>query len=186
MEIKLILSGFGGQGVMLAGQLLSRTMVDKGGEAIFLPYYGPEQRGGTANCRVTLSDSDIYSPIVKESDVLIAFNLPSLRKFENDVKRGGMILADSTLCSEKTQRRHVNFYPIPATGLARGLGNEKAANIIMLGAFLELTGIVSEEEVYKAICKKLSGKPELLAVDKKALRLGKNFAATLKQEEKDG
>lgn len=184
MESRIILAGFGGQGIMLAGQLLGQAMVDKGGEAVFLPQYGPEQRGGTASCKVIVSDTTIYSPIISEGDVLFAFNTPSLQKFEGNIKSGGMILVDSTLCKKNSAREDVDCYQIPATDMAGKLGSEKTANIILLGVYLELTGMVNERNLINVLSRKLSEKPQLLETDKRALQTGREFARTIKLNRK--
>ena len=172
MENRLIIAGFGGQGVMLTGQLLSCANMEKGLEAIFLPHYGPEQRGGTASCRVTLSDREIFSPVVREIDVLMAFNDPSLAKFESQVRPGGMVLTNSSLCKRPVSRADVSVHAIPADAIAEEIGSQKVANIVVLGAYIALTGILTQEEVFATIRHKLARKPELFGMNREALRRG--------------
>lgn len=172
MENRMIIAGFGGQGVMLTGQLLSLTNMNKGLEALFLPHYGPEQRGGTASCQVTLSDKEIFSPMVRGIDVLMAFNDPSLIKYAHQVKPGGMILTNSSLCKHVLERSDVTVYPIPADEIADEIGSQKVANIVVLGAYVTLTGLLTQEEVFETIKKKLAKKPQLFDMNREALRRG--------------
>ena len=172
MENRMIIAGFGGQGVMLTGQLLSITNMEKGLDALFLPHYGPEQRGGTAACRVTLSDSEIFSPTVRQIDVLLAFNDPSLLKYQDQVKPGGTILTNSSICKEKVSREDVKVYPIPADEIAEEIGSQKVANIVALGAYITLTGVLTQDEVFETIKHKLAKRPQLFAMNREALRRG--------------
>ena len=152
---------------MMIGQLLCYAALDYGKEALFLPHYGPEQRGGTANCSVTISDEPIYSPLVRYIDVLIAMNDPSLAKFENRVKPGGSILINSSLCTHAVQRKDV-----PADDIAAEIGSKKVANIVMLSAYAKVANLFSEAEIIGTVTKKLGRKVEFLPMNKEAVRRG--------------
>ncbi len=171
---KIICAGFGGQGVMLIGQLISYAGMLEGKEVSWLPSYGPEMRGGTANCSVMVSDRTIGSPIItNDATTAIVMNLPSLDKFEADVVEGGKLLINSSLIDKKASRDELNVYYVPANEMAVDLGNSKVANMVMLGAYLELTKIVEVPSVMKAL-KKVFGesKAHLLDINEKALMAG--------------
>lgn len=154
MENKIICAGFGGQGVMSMGQLLAYAGMIEGKNVSWLPSYGPEMRGGTANCAVTVSDEEISSPIItNDADVAIIMNLPSLIKFENDVKPGGKIFINSSLITKKVERTDVEVHYIDANELAKEIGNPKAANLVMLGALLKSMSIVDIEAILEAFKK---------------------------------
>lgn len=172
MEKSLLISGFGGQGVMLIGQMLGYAASDAGKNATFYPSYGAEQRGGTANCTVIISDEEIGSPVTSKLDVLIAMNEPSLNKFESKVKKGGAIIVNSSLIKQKIDHSEKSVYYVPANDMANGLGSSKVANIIMLGAYIGVSGALSIEEAKNIISKKLGKKPELLELNFKAFDAG--------------
>ena len=151
---KVICAGFGGQGVMLMGQLISYAGMLEGKEVSWLPSYGPEMRGGTANCSVMVSERPIGSPVITDdATVAIVMNLPSLDKFQPDVHAGGKLIINSSLIEKKASRSDIHAYYIPANEIANELGNARVANMVMLGAFLELTKTVSVESVLKALAK---------------------------------
>lgn len=171
---KIICAGFGGQGVMSMGQLLTYAGMLEGKEVSWLPSYGPEMRGGTANCNVMLSDSMIGSPIITDdATAAIIMNLPSLDKFEKDVKPGGKILVNSSLIEKKVSRTDVDAYYIPANELAVELGNGRAANMVMLGAYLALVEPVAVNSILEAF-KKVFGekKAHLVPLNEAALKKG--------------
>lgn len=154
MENKIICAGFGGQGVMSMGQLLAYAGMIEDKQVSWLPSYGPEMRGGTANCAVTVSDEPIGSPIITDdADAAIIMNLPSLIKFEKDVKPGGKIFINSSLITKKVERTDVEVYYIDANQLAADIGNIKAANLVMLGALLKANPIVDIEAILEAFKK---------------------------------
>ena len=154
MENKVICAGFGGQGVMSMGQLLAYARMIEDKHVSWLPSYGPEMRGGTANCGVTVSDEEIGSPIItNDADIAIVMNLPSLIKFEKDVKPGGKIFVNSSLIEKKVERTDIEVYYIDANKLAADIGNIKAANLVMLGAVLKSTPIVDIESILEAFKK---------------------------------
>ena len=154
MENKVICAGFGGQGVMSMGQLLAYAGMIEDKHVSWLPSYGPEMRGGTANCGVTVSDEEIGSPIItNDADIAIVMNLPSLIKFEKDVKPGGKIFVNSSLIEKKVERTDIEVYYIDANKIAADIGNIKAANLVMLGAVLKITPIVDIESILEAFKK---------------------------------
>lgn len=148
---EIILAGFGGQGILFAGKILAHAAMIKNKHISWLPSYGPEMRGGTANCSVIISDESIGSPISLSPNILIAMNRPSLDKFENDVVKGGTIIIDSSLVDRKAQRNDVNAFYINATETAEALNVKKLANMIILGAMIKNTGLFSIDEINKTI-----------------------------------
>lgn len=174
MENKFICAGFGGQGVMSMGQLLAYAGMIEDKYVSWLPSYGPEMRGGTANCGVTVSDEEIGSPIItNDADIAIVMNLPSLIKFEKDVKPGGKIFVNSSLIEKKVERTDIEVYYIDANKLAADIGNIKAANLVMLGAVLKSTPIVDIESILEAF-KKVFGpsKEKFIPQNREALIKG--------------
>ncbi|WP_352419277.1 2-oxoacid:acceptor oxidoreductase family protein [Proteiniborus sp.] len=173
MEERLIIAGFGGQGVMSMGQLLTYSGMIENKNVSWLPSYGPEMRGGTANCNVIVSDNLIGSPVVTEATTAIVMNKPSLDKFEKDVIEGGNILINSSLIDKKISRTNVNAYYVPANDIANELGNSKIANMVMLGAYLELTKAVKTDSIVEAF-KKVFGesKARFIPINKEALEKG--------------
>jgi len=170
MTDKLIMAGFGGQGVMLMGELLAYGAMRQKKEVTFMPSYGPEMRGGTANCSVIISDAPISSPIVENPTVLIAMNGPSLAKFEQAVSPGGLIFYNDSLFHPSEARDDVDYIPVDCVRIAREVQSEKVSNMVMLGAVIRRTGILSEESVASAIVSKFSGdKENFIPVNKKAL-----------------
>jgi 2-oxoglutarate ferredoxin oxidoreductase subunit gamma len=173
MMEKIICAGFGGQGVMSMGQLITYAGMIEGRDVSWLPSYGPEMRGGTANCHVIVSDEPIASPIISEATCAIIMNLPSLVKFEKDIKKDGLLLINSSLIDKKASRNDVKTYYIPANKIANDLGNEKTANMIMLGAFLELTKLVEIESIISALRKVFGeSKEHLIPLNREALEKG--------------
>jgi len=171
MKSSLIIGGFGGQGIMLMGKLLGYTACEERLEATFLPSYGPEQRGGTANCRVVLSDKRIGSPIEPKVDVLIAMNEPSLERFEETVKNDGVIFVNSSITTRKTSCGAKAYY-LPADDIAYEIGSKKVANIVMLGAYMAKAGLLSGSALEAVLDEKLAKRPELLEMNRLALIRG--------------
>jgi 2-oxoglutarate ferredoxin oxidoreductase subunit gamma len=176
MEKSFVFAGFGGQGVILAGKLLAQAGVDYGLHVTWLPSYGPEMRGGTANCTVVLSDEPIGSPVVDNPSALVAMNLPSLDRFEKSVAEAGTILVNSSLIGRPTERNDVRVLSVPANDIAVSLGNPRAANMVALGAIVNATGIISLELMKTTMAKVLSHKDsaKLIAVNEQALEAGYN------------
>lgn len=176
MTSQILIAGFGGQGVLFAGKCLAYEGLYEDKQVSWLPSYGPEMRGGTANCSVILSDEPVGSPIVSNPDVLIAMNLPSLDKYENATVSGGMIFVDSALIERKVERMDVKAFYIPATKLANELGIPTLANMIILGKMIKETGAVKFENAVEAMKKVVSAKrQDLLEANIKALQTGYDF-----------
>ncbi|MDD6307749.1 MAG: 2-oxoacid:acceptor oxidoreductase family protein [Clostridia bacterium] len=173
---EIIIAGFGGQGILFSGKLLAYTGLVNGYEISWLPSYGPEMRGGTANCHVILSEEPVASPLVTKPTALIAMNLPSLKKFENAVVPGGVILIDNSLIDATVERTDVTVISIPATRMADEIGAKKLANMIMTGAFVKATGCTDFDGLMKGLEKCVpAGKADLLALNKKVLKMGYTF-----------
>ncbi len=172
-----LFAGFGGQGILFSGKVLAYKGLMEGKNVSWLPSYGPEMRGGTANCSVIISDTPVGSPIVSKPDVLIAMNLPSLDTFENSVKEGGMIFVDSSLIERKVLRTDVKVFYVPATKLASDNNISKLANMIIIGKVLkETNGFENEESVVNALKQVISAKhADMLEVNLNAMRLGRDF-----------
>jgi len=148
---RIIAAGFGGQGVLMLGLGIAQAGMQAGYQVSWIPSYGPEMRGGTANCHVNLSTRRIGSPLVSKPTVLVAMNLPSLDKFESRVEPGGLIIYDSSLINRAPKRDDVNVLPIPATQMADELGNTRIANMVILGAYIAYTGILPKQVLLDAL-----------------------------------
>lgn len=174
MERSFVFAGFGGQGVILAGKLLAQAAANYGLQVTWLPSYGPEMRGGTANCTVVLSDESIGSPVVDNPAVLVAMNLPSLDRFEKTVASGGTIVVNSSLISRPVERNDVRVLSMPANDIALSLGNAQAANMVALGAVIKATGTVPLELIKSTMAMMLSHKDgaRLIALNGQALDAG--------------
>jgi len=171
---EMIFAGFGGQGVLSMGTLLAYAAMKEGKEVSWMPSYGPEMRGGTANCIVNISDQPISSPIVSAYDVAIVFNQPSLKKFEQKVKKGGILIWESTTIKEPPSRTDIKIYPIPAIEKAtHDLKNIKVMNMLMLGVLLKINAIVKKESVLQALKETLPERHhQLIPLNKEAIDLG--------------
>lgn len=173
MTNDIIVSGFGGQGVMAIGKTLTEAGMKEGKEVSWLPSYGPEMRGGTANCSVVISDDPIVSPIVLEPTELIAMNLPSLIKFENLVQKGGTIFVNSSVVSQKVERKDVRAVYVDCIGIAEKLGNGKVANMVMLGAYIEAMKNLKTDTIKEMLVHMFTGsKAKLVDLNIQALALG--------------
>jgi len=173
MTHEIIMAGFGGQGVMAMGKILVEAALKEGKNVSWLPSYGPEMRGGTANCSVIVSEDPIGAPIVTEATAAIVMNRPSLDKFEEDVIPGGSLLINSSLIDQKATRKDINVYYIPANDIANELGVGKIANIVMLGAYLKISGAAKEESIMEIITEIFSGKKaSVIPLNKEALLRG--------------
>ena len=176
MTKQILLAGFGGQGILFSGKFLAYEGLIEGKELSWLPSYGPEMRGGTANCSVILSDEPVGSPIVTDPDILIAMNLPSLDKYEDATVEGGQIFVDSSLIERKIQRKDVEAYYIPATKMASDNNLTGLANMIMIGYMIRKSGIIPYENVEKTMAKVVPPKKQnLLELNIKAVELGYNY-----------
>lgn len=173
---QILIAGFGGQGVLFAGKFLAYKGLIADKQVSWLPSYGPEMRGGTANCSVIISDTPVGSPIVGTPDVLVAMNLPSLKKYENDVKKGGIIIVDSTLIDEKVARDDVTTYYVPATKMANDEGFSTLANMILMGKLMKVCPEIGFDGTDKAVNKVVPPKKaNLIDVNLKALKTGYEF-----------
>lgn len=178
IDERIIVAGFGGQGVMMIGKLLAHSGMMENRNVSWLPSYGPEMRGGTANCNVIISENIIGAPVVTKASCVIAMNLPSLDKFEKDVNAGGRLLMNSSLIDRKSTRDDVNVFEIPVNDIANRQGSLKVANVVMLGAYIALAHVVKGETIFEAI-KEVLGKSKrhLLDINIKALNEGMKFAS---------
>ena len=173
---QILIAGFGGQGVLFAGKFLAYKGLVQEKQVSWLPSYGPEMRGGTANCSVILSETPVGSPIITNPDILVAMNLPSLQKFVDAVVPGGKIILDSTLIGTKVERTDVEVYYIPATQLAKDAGFGSLANMILAGKVLKLTDGVAwdgNKETLEAFIP--AKKAALIEVNCKALQMGYDY-----------
>ncbi len=176
MTTQILIAGFGGQGVLFAGKFIAYKGLLEQKEVSWLPSYGPEMRGGTANCSIILSDDPVGSPIVSTPDVLIAMNLPSLDKYEEATVKGGKIFVDSTLIGRKVERSDVEAFYIPATKMAADAGIPTLANMIMMGKMIKETGLVNYDDITEALKKVVSAKrANLMELNIKALEMGYNY-----------
>jgi 2-oxoglutarate ferredoxin oxidoreductase subunit gamma len=176
-ERGLIAAGFGGQGIMVLGQLVAYTAISEGRYVTWIPSYGPEMRGGTANCGVVISDEEIASPVVAEADVAVIMNKPSLEKFIDSVKPGGTLLYNSDLLDYPDPRRDITVLSIPCHSTALELGSDKVSNIVVLGALVEATDLVSKDVCLETIKEKLGKrKPQFLSMNLQAYEKGQEIA----------
>lgn len=168
---RMLLAGFGGQGVLLIGQMIAYTAMYEEKEVTWMPSYGPEMRGGTANCTVVVSDKPIASPLPSAYDVLLAMNEPSLNRYLDELKPGGDLFINSSIMHKPVERDDINVYYVDTVKLAHEVvGNEKSANMVMLGAIIKKTGVISMDEMGKTFAKLLTGKKaKLIEPNKKAL-----------------
>ncbi|NLA95304.1 MAG: 2-oxoacid:ferredoxin oxidoreductase subunit gamma [Clostridiaceae bacterium] len=170
---EILISGFGGQGVMAIGLTLAEAGMSEGMNVSWLPSYGPEMRGGTANCGVVIADSEIISPIVLEPSELIAMNLPSLDKFEPHVKKGGTIFVNESIIQRKVQRGDVRAIYVPSMEIASGIGNMRVANMAMLGAFIKATQLLKYDTIIAMLTQLFTGsKAHLVGLNEEALERG--------------
>ncbi len=173
---KILIAGFGGQGILFAGKALAYTGLKAGMEVSWLPSYGPEMRGGTANCSVTLSDEQIGSPIVDKPNILIAMNLPSLEKYCNETEKGGYIIFDSSLIIKQGTANDVITVGIPATKMASDNGLDGLANMIIIGKLIKDTNILSLEQIESSLSQMIPAKKaDMLTKNIKAIELGYNY-----------
>lgn len=170
---EIIIAGFGGQGVLSAGRILAYAGMLEGRNVSWLPSYGPEMRGGTANCHVVVSDEPVGSPILNSATSLIAMNNPSLEKFENIVVPGGVIIIDNSLISKGPERKDIELHGVPAAKIASEMGNLAYANVILLGKLIAKTGIISKNSFISALKYILPEKKHYMVPDEiRALEIG--------------
>lgn len=176
MEQQVIIAGFGGQGVMLIGKILAYAGMKEHKEVSWLPSYGPEMRGGTSNCTVVVSEEPVGSPLVYRPLAVIAMNEPSLAKFEASVKPGGLLIVNTCLVRREASRRDIRVLRVPANDMAVAAGNVRAANMVVLGAYVAATGAVALGTTETVVREMLSSKPQIIQPNLEALRHGHELA----------
>ncbi len=177
MKVRLICSGFGGQGALTIGKFLAKASMKEGKEVTWLPSYGPAMRGGTANCSVIFSDEEIASPIVNTPDVVIALNQPSVDKFEPLVVKGGVLIVNSDMCPNGTKRKDIRVIEMPMSRVASDMGSMKIVNMLAIGIFIEATKVVKHESVEEDLVAFMGEKnPDLLELNMQAIKKGMEFA----------
>lgn len=173
---EIIIAGFGGQGVLVLGQLITYAGMIEDKAVSWFPSYGPEQRGGTCNCSVVVSDEEIGSPLVTKPTTAIIMNAPSFDRFEPTVSPNGLLLYNSTLIEKGTERDDIRQIAVPAGEVASELGNPRVANLVLLGAFIEATGLVSFASVQKSLHEVLSSRHHhLIPLNMQALEKGRAY-----------
>jgi len=176
MQNEVVIAGFGGQGVLSAGQILAYSAMAEGFNVVWLPSYGPEMRGGTANCSVVVSDQPIASPIIPNPGAAIVMNNPSLERFGPAVKPGGIVIINTSLINIKCEREDVTQINIAANQVAMDLGNGKAANMVILGAYVAATKAVSFDVLKATVREKFARKPQFEELNMRALDAGFELA----------
>ncbi len=180
MHETFLIAGFGGQGVMFAGQLLAYAGMSEGREVTWIPSYGPEMRGGTAHCYVVISDRVIGSPIVKHPQIALVFNNPSFDKYEPLVATGGVLVRNASLVTRSSSRTDVTELPVPAAAMADEIGDLRLANVVMLGATLTARPIIPLDAIRRALDEHIPPhRRDMLAFNYEALNKGAAFAASL-------
>lgn len=189
-QFEVTWAGFGGQGIMVAGQLLAYAGIAEGKNVVWLPSYGPEMRGGTAYCTVVVSDQRIGSPIINNPICCVVFNRPSFDKFEPRIRPGGFLLVNSSLIDVSSERNDLTELLVPANDIAMKAGSAKSTNIAMVGAFIGLTDVVKYQTMKDTITEKLARKKEFMKINMTVLEqsyeLGKKAAKGKKKAKKDG
>jgi 2-oxoglutarate ferredoxin oxidoreductase subunit gamma len=176
MMVKTIFCGFGGQGVLMMGYTLANAGMNAGFNVTYLPSYGAEVRGGTANCTVVVSDEEIASPIASNPDNIIALNTPSLMAFQNRAASGGNLFMNSSIISIEPSRHDIRVFKIPLAEIAEKLGDKRTANTVMMGAFMKVTGLVPPDIFLKSIESVMgSKKKEIVEMNRKAFEVGFDF-----------
>ncbi len=177
MQTEIVIAGFGGQGVLFAGQVLTYAAMDAGKEVTWIPSYGPEMRGGTANCTVIISDEEIGSPLVRNPRAAVVLNLPSLDKYEPMVISGGVLIGNASLINRGALRTDIESVFLPANEIAEKLGDKRMTNMVTLGALLAKLPVLTLEAVEKSLEKHLPARHKrLLSVNYQALQQGAEFA----------
>ena len=177
MQTEIVFSGFGGQGVLFAGQILAFAGMDAGKEVTWIPSYGPEMRGGTANCTVLIADEEIGSPVVRHPKAVVVMNLPSLDKYEPVLPEGGVLIINASLVNRGTTRSDITALSVPANEIAEKIGNKRLTNMVLLGALLEKLPVLSISALEEALKNHLPERHrKLLPANLEALKLGAAFA----------
>jgi 2-oxoglutarate ferredoxin oxidoreductase subunit gamma len=178
MREEIIISGFGGQGILFAGKLLAHAGLESGLNVVFFPSYGPEMRGGTAHCTVIISEDEIGSPFIRNPSVAIVMNIPSFERYEPLVKEGGLLVVNTSLVDRSPSRGDIEVIPIPANDIAEEVGDKRLANIVLIGALLERSDIITLDVVQKSLQKNIPEyRRNLLEANLAALTRGTQFVA---------
>ncbi|HHY89886.1 MAG TPA: 2-oxoacid:ferredoxin oxidoreductase subunit gamma [Chloroflexi bacterium] len=176
MQTEIVIAGFGGQGVLFAGQLLAYAAMDSGMETTWIPSYGPEMRGGTANCTVIVADEEIGAPVVRNPQAVIAMNRPSLDKYEPLIKPGGVLVVNSSMVDRTPERDDIIVVTIPGNEIAEELGSRRLTNMVLLGGLLKALPVLPLEAIEKALAEHLPERhKKLLPQNYQALRAGANY-----------
>ncbi|WP_434133547.1 2-oxoacid:acceptor oxidoreductase family protein [Sporomusa sphaeroides] len=183
MRHEIVMSGFGGQGVMVMGQLLTYAGMLENKNVSWMPSYGPEMRGGTANCSVIITDGSVGAPIVTKPVAAVIMNLPSLDKFESAMAVDGAMIINSSLVSKEVERQDIKSYLVPINEIANELGNIKMINMVALGALLAATAVVAKESLMDAFAKKFAAKPGMIPANQAALTKGYDYVMQLKTKQ---
>lgn len=182
MQQSFVFSGFGGQGALFAGQVLTYAAMDAGHNVTWIPSYGPEMRGGMARCTVIISDDEIGSPIVRNPDVALVFNNPSMEKFQREVKAGGLLIVNSSMVSLPVERDDITVVQVPGNKIALDFGDVRMTNMVLLGAMLAARPAVSLDEAGQALRDHLpERKQHLVGPNVQVLHRGYQFAADAKK-----
>jgi 2-oxoglutarate ferredoxin oxidoreductase subunit gamma len=177
VNTNVTMAGFGGQGVMFIGKLLAFCAMKRGLNVTWIPSYGPEMRGGTANCTIVISDEPIGSPVISAPDSLIIMNNPSLEAFEPKMKAGGLLFINSNLVTRPVERKDINLVCVPANDAAAEAGEKRAANMVILGAYLARTGVITKEDIAGGFKEFFGAKgADTLAANMKAIEAGMKYA----------
>jgi 2-oxoglutarate ferredoxin oxidoreductase subunit gamma len=177
MQTEVIFSGFGGQGALFAGQVLAFAAMDAGYDVTWMPSYGPEMRGGTANCTVVIADEEIGSPTIKHPTAAVVLNLPSLDKFEPLVAPGGVLIVNSSLVNRNPAREDITWLMIPAQEIAETIGPRRLLNMVMLGALLDKLPILTQADLYAALSAHMPERhKKFLKPNIEALKLGASYS----------
>ncbi|MBN2563323.1 MAG: 2-oxoacid:acceptor oxidoreductase family protein [Phycisphaerae bacterium] len=176
MQTEVIMSGFGGQGLMMIGKLLAYAGLEEGKDVTWLPSYGPEMRGGTANCTVVIADKPIGSPLISSPRAAVVMNQPSLEKFAPALRKNGILVINSSMIPVNSDRSDLRSFRIKANDLASGLGNRRSANLVMLGAYIGLEEVVSHKTLIEAIEKTFASKKQFIDVNRKIFMKGYELA----------
>lgn len=170
------MAGFGGQGLMFIGKLLAYCAMKRGLNVTWIPSYGPEMRGGTANCTVVISDEPIGSPVISSPEALIIMNNPSLEAFEPKLKTGGLLFVNSNLVTREVKRKDIQTITVPANDAAIEAGEKRTANMVIFGAYVAKTGIITKEDIAKGFGELFGAKAQTLDANMRALEKGMNYA----------
>ncbi|UCE95673.1 MAG: 2-oxoacid:acceptor oxidoreductase family protein [Candidatus Bathyarchaeota archaeon] len=172
----VIMAGFGGQGLMFIGKLLAYSSMKTGKRVTWIPSYGPEMRGGTANCTVVISDEEIGSPVITSPQALVVMNNPSLEVFEPRLQSSGMLFLNSSLITRRVSRKDIEIVKIPANDIAMEIGEKRTANMVMLGAYIARTRVVSKKDIFEGLKELFGKKIRFLDVNMRAFEDGMKYS----------